>query len=87
MVVDEDDAKAGITGWVTLTNQSGATYENATLKLVAGDVQRVSGDYDRLRMAAKPQAEFRDAEDGFSEEAFFEYHLYTLGRPATIKQN
>lgn len=86
MVVDEDDAQAGITGWVTLTNQSGATYENATLKLVAGDVQRVDRDemYPRAQRVAMEAA----AKDmAFSEEAFFEYHLYTLGRPATIRQN
>jgi hypothetical protein len=27
------------------------------------------------------------AESGFSEEAFFEYHLYTLGRPADLLNN
>ena len=42
MVLDEDDSAADLTGWVTLINQSGATYEGARLQLVAGDVQRVS---------------------------------------------
>jgi hypothetical protein len=87
MVVDENDAQAGITGWVTLTNQSGATYENATLKLVAGDVQRVTGGRDDLRLARNVAMEAAAQDMAFSEEAFFEYHLYTLGRPATIKQN
>ena len=43
MVLNEDDDAASLTGWVTLTNQSGTTYEGAELQLVAGDVQRVSG--------------------------------------------
>ncbi len=85
LVLNEDDTESDLTGWVTLTNQSGASYENARLKLVAGDVQRVTGqihrrDLDALRMAeaAAPQ---------FTEEGFFEYHLYTLDRPTTLLQN
>jgi len=85
MVLNEDDSEAGITGWVTLTNQSGASYEGATLKLVAGDVQRV-GRNDMMRRAQVMEAAAADAA-GFAEEAFFEYHLYTLGRPTTIRQN
>ena len=85
MVLDEDDDEAGITGWVTLTNQSGATYENATLKLVAGDVQRVGAAQRPSAMQMRAMAEADAA--GFSEESFFEYHLYTLGRPTTIRQN
>ncbi|MGD8495917.1 MAG: hypothetical protein PVF05_06970 [Gemmatimonadales bacterium] len=85
MVLDEDDEHAGITGWVTLTNQSGATYEDATLKLVAGDVQRV-GRNEMMRRAQVMEAAAADA-TGFAEEAFFEYHLYTLGRPTTVRQN
>ncbi|MEE9207528.1 MAG: DUF4139 domain-containing protein, partial [Gemmatimonadota bacterium] len=88
MVVDDKDEHGDLTGWVTLTNQSGTSFKNAQLKLVAGDVQRVVGrarnrrDYDMLRAAAV-------AEDaaGFAEEGFFEYHLYTLGRPTTVLQN
>jgi len=85
MVLDEDDSEAGITGWVTLTNQSGAGYDDATLKLVAGDVQRV-GRNEMMRRAQVMEAAAADA-TGFAEEAFFEYHLYTLGRPTTIRQN
>lgn len=85
MVLNEDDSEAGITGWVTLTNQSGASYEDATLKLVAGDVQRVDRN-DMMRRAQVMEAAAADAV-GFAEEAFFEYHLYTLGRPTTIRHN
>lgn len=86
MVLDENDQEAGITGWVTLTNQSGATYENATLKLVAGDVQRVGNAVPRPNAMQMREMAAADAA-GFSEESFFEYHLYTLGRPTTIRQN
>jgi hypothetical protein len=86
-VVDAEDKKAGLSGWVTIDNHSGAGFQDATLKLVAGDVRRVSADrlmeYEAkasvMRMAAgAPQ---------FQEESFFEYHLYTLDRPTTVKDN
>jgi hypothetical protein len=86
-VVDADDKKAGLSGWVTIDNHSGAGFKDATLKLVAGDVRRVAPerlmDYEAkasvMRMsAAAPQ---------FQEESFFEYHLYTLDRPTTVKDN
>jgi len=86
MVVEEDDARADLAGWVTLTNNSGATFENAELKLVAGDVRRVGEMRDEVSLRA--EAEFaRAAADGFTEQAFFEYHLYTLGRPTTLRNN
>ena len=86
MVLDEDDRRAGITGWVTLTNQSGATYENAALKLVAGDVQRVSGRRPNA-MELRETALALDELVVTGEQPFFEYHMYTLGRPTTLRQN
>ena len=85
MVVGENDDVGDLTGWVTLTNNSGAEYRNALLKLVAGDVQRVGGR-DEMRLMAKMAVAEADAA-GFTEEGFFEYHLYTLGRPTNLKQN
>ena len=70
-------------------NQSGARYPDTTLKLIAGDVQRT----------AKPQRAYADKRGrtmagvameenlGFEEKEFFEYHLYTLGRPTTLPDN
>jgi hypothetical protein len=85
MVIDENDRLGDLTGWVTLTNQSGATYENAQLKLVAGDVQRVDERDEMMRMAVLAAAEPEGR--AFAEEAFFEYHLYTLNRPTTLRNN
>ena len=85
MVLNADDDEGSLTGWVTLTNNAGATYENAELKLVAGDVQRLQRQ-DMMKYAARAAVgEVRD--EAFAEEAFFEYHLYTLSRPATIRNN
>lgn len=79
--------RLGLGAWVTIVNQSGATFTDAKLKLVAGDVQRaqprrgVAAPAPALAMRAMP------VEEGFEQKAFFEYHLYTLGRPVTLAQN
>jgi hypothetical protein len=87
LVVNENDTLGDLTGWVTLNNTSGATYENAKLKLVAGDVQRASdGEYYPHRAYAKATAAPMGGA-GFHEEGFFEYHLYTLSAPTTVMQN
>ena len=86
------DANSGlldIGAWVTIINQSGATYPDAKLKLIAGDVHRAPQPEYRARgkmarMAGAPTAEMTL---GFEEKAFFEYHLYTLGRPTTLPDN
>jgi hypothetical protein len=73
--------------WVTLVNQSGASYDNAKLKLIAGDVQRAQPPrYASPAPAMAMRAQEAKA-DGFAEKAFFEYHLYTLGRPTSLAQN
>ena len=86
------DANSGfvdVGAWVSLLNQSGARYQDAKLKLIAGDVNRAQPPPQALRtkvimdMAAAAEA----APAGFEEKSFFEYHLYTLGRPATIPNN
>ena len=87
MVLNEDDDEAGLTGWVTLTNQSGTSFENARLQLVAGDVQRVQGNLAPAAVRRAMMADVAQEAAGFSEQGFFEYHLYTLGRPADIMNN
>lgn len=78
-------SRADLQGWVTLNNQSGATFTDATLKLLAGDVnveRRRPAREAMMDMAATPMSK---AAGGFQEESLFEYHLYTLDRPATIR--
>jgi hypothetical protein len=81
------DDRLDLNGWVTLTNQSGTTYPDARLQLVAGDVNRVQ---DEMRLAAKAGMMREDApasRPAMREESLFEYHLYTLQRPTTIRDN
>jgi hypothetical protein len=87
---DEKADKMSLEGWVTLVNESGATYNNATLKLVAGDVNIVQPPQPMpMEMMAYDTSTARPAAvpPQMVEEAFGEYHLYTLQRPATIRQN
>jgi hypothetical protein len=87
LVVDDTDTRSDLTGWVTIDNKSGATYANAALKLVAGDVNRARDGRreNRLMELAAKAASPREASRDFAEEGFFEYHLYTLDGRTTIK--
>lgn len=100
-IVTPGDMETGdridLQGWVTVDNRTGATYDNAKIKLIAGDVNRVVDPW-----AVIPQERnFRgsgvrqelwfgrmdvgDAVKQLEEKAFFEYHLYTLSAPSTVK--
>ncbi len=81
------DDKLDISGWVTLTNTSGATYSNAKLQLVAGDVNIVRPQVSRANAYMSAPAPAPQAKNQMAEESLFEYHLYTLGRPTTIAEN
>lgn len=82
------DDTLDLSGWVTLTNQSGVTYNEARLQLMAGDVNRVQEAFDlapkRMLMA---EAMAAPAPEEMQEEGVFEYHLYTLSRPTTLREN
>ncbi len=86
LTVGRDDRAADLDGWVTLANGSGTAFRNASLQLVAGDLNRVR------QLLGRQVAEARAADEaslkaGMAEEAFAEYHLYTLGRKTTINNN
>lgn len=83
--LNEHDDRIDLSGWVTLTNQSGTAYPNAKLQLVAGDVNRVLPSQPLARHA-KGMALMADAQE-MKEESLFEYHLYTLQRPTTLAEN
>lgn len=87
--LSKDEKSIELEGWVTLTNESGTQYTNAQLKLVAGDVNMVA-PMPMAKMArggAAMEMMAMDAAAPMQQEAFGEYHLYTLPRRTTIKQN
>ncbi|MBC7328774.1 hypothetical protein H5T88_00270 [bacterium] len=85
-VINQTDDRADFNGWVTVTNTSGTTYENAKLKLIAGDVRRITPS-PLYREEAPKMAGLSARGIGFTEKPLFEYHLYTLRYPTTLKEN
>ena len=86
-ILNPADTQLDLTGSVTIENRSGAGYRNAVLKLVAGDVQRVREEKTPDRAAPRMAAAAMEAAPQFKEESFFEYHLYTLDRGTTLRDN
>lgn len=84
LTVGRDDRSAGLNGWVTLTNNSGTAFKNARLQLVAGDVNRVRQQFNRMADMAVQAAAPAARESVMTQEAFSDYHLYTMGRKTTI---
>lgn len=84
LTLNEADNKADLTGWVTINNQSGIGFKNARVKLVAGDISRVSEHGPGKIM---PLMAVADGESPVKEESFSEYHIYTLDGPIQIKDN
>ena len=86
-VVNDDETALDLTGWVTLDNQSGAAYRGAALQLIAGDVRRVQPQQPRYRdQGMVYDAVAVQAASAPTEEAFFEYHLYTFPTPTDIAE-
>ncbi|HKW65609.1 MAG TPA: DUF4139 domain-containing protein [Candidatus Acidoferrum sp.] len=85
LTVARDEKNADLDGWVTVTNNSGTAFHNAHLQLVAGDLNRlpqaVNGRLDMAREMVASKA----AAPQFQQEAFSEYHLYTLGRKTSVE--
>jgi hypothetical protein len=74
-----------LAAWVSIINQSGAGFEQARLKLIAGDVNRAQPQrHDREVIHKMAMAEEAAA---FVEKSFFEYHMYTLERRADLPDN
>lgn len=86
LVLDESDGcEMDLQAWVSIVNQSGGTFNNARLKLIAGEVNRAPQARVVRTTAIRRNMSMAQVEDaGFQEQSFFEYHLYTLGRSADL---
>ena len=87
LALDPSEEKGGLQGWVTIDNQSGAAYTDARLKVVAGDVHRAPAPESPVPQTLGRTLAFKAAGAPMQEEGLFEYHLYTLQRPTTLKEN
>lgn len=86
--LNSDDSRLELSGWASIDNRSGATYEDAKLKLIAGDIHRAPQDRPIMfRGEAASAMEAALPKAGFDERSFFEYHLYDLPRKTTVANN
>ncbi|MFA5393074.1 MAG: DUF4139 domain-containing protein [Candidatus Ratteibacteria bacterium] len=85
--VAKDDKNISLNAWVTIDNNSGVGYENAGLKLIAGDVHRVTTQPTLRREVMVDEVKSMATGAQFEEKSFFEYHLYTLQRKTDLKNN
>ena len=86
LLLDKDEGAIDLDGWISLSNTSGATFQDALLKLIAGDLQRLqelgyAADALEAEKAAMPTAA------PVEQREFFEYHLYEIPRPVTVRDN
>jgi hypothetical protein len=84
VVLADDDKALDLDGWVTLDNRSGTSYRDAKLKLIAGDIHRAPTDGRVVEKEIMFEAAAAPASQ-VEERAFFEYHLYEVQRPVTVK--
>lgn len=86
VLLGSDEQSIDLDGWITMRNTSGTTYEDAHLKLIAGDLQRLPQAgfaAQDLLFAAEPELAAAPVE----QREFFEYHLYEVPRPVTVRNN
>jgi hypothetical protein len=87
VILDGDDARLDLTGWVTLTNGSGTTFRNAGLKLVAGDVNVVKDAIAGMMKSQRAEALSDAAAPQFRQTNLFEYKMYALQRRTDVRDN
>ena len=93
VISDKTDAKSStnlvdLVGWVTMQNHTGKTFENARIKLMAGDVNKIqtrNGRFEARAVAMKEMASDSEMQPVVREKSFDEFHLYTLERPTTLR--
>ncbi len=88
LVSPEKGDLVDLVGWITMKNESGKTFENAKIKLMAGDVNKIQppmamAAMGAFRMKAMNMA-LEDSEPAVTEKAFDEFHLYSIGRLTTL---
>ena len=88
LILDEKDENGSLSSWVSLENNSGAAFEQAKLKLIAGEINRARQERAYPPQAAKAygmaMADMA-AEENFQERGLMDYHLYELQRPVDLK--
>ncbi|MDD4224152.1 MAG: DUF4139 domain-containing protein [Candidatus Cloacimonetes bacterium] len=85
-----DEKNLALNSWVTITNQSGKAFDDVTLKLIAGDVNRVYDSYNQYKRDYYPEMAgmaMDAAAPSFEEKAFHDFHMYTLDQKVSFANN
>jgi hypothetical protein len=86
IVAPEKGDVVDVVGWVTIDNRTGKVFENARIKLMAGDVNKIQNPMEaRKAMRAMAMDAAVPMAPAVTEKAFDEYHLYTLQRATTLR--
>ena len=85
IIAPEKGDLVDIVGWVTIDNQTGQTFENARIKLMAGDVNKIQPGAAGVYAMKSAMNAAEMAGTPVTEKAFDEYHLYTLERSTTLR--
>lgn len=86
-LLNEKETRLDLSGWASINNQSGKTYQDAKLKLIAGNINRAAPPVRKGYEESDRMMTLAVAPAAFEEKAFFEYHMYTLPRAATLADN
>ncbi|WP_182417560.1 DUF4139 domain-containing protein [Bartonella sp. HY038] len=86
--LNKDENRISLKGWVTLQNNSGTSFKDAKLQLVAGEINRARG-YVRAEIRGGDDVQARSSpfKEEMAEESFLDYHLYSLPQPTTLNNN
>src|SRR6476660_1257349 len=87
LTVARDDKTADLDGWVTVVNGSGTSFRNARLQLVAGDLNRVRQGLAKMQELDAMRRDMPAAAPAMAQEAFSDYHLYTLARKTSVNNS
>ncbi len=87
LLLNADNSALDLNGWVTLTNTSGASYSDAQVKLVAGDVNRLPQPQAVMRSDMVMEAAAAPPSPQVEQRDFYEYQLYEINRPVTVGDN
>jgi hypothetical protein len=88
LVSPEKGDRVDLIGWVTMNNQSGKTFHDAKIKLMAGEVNKIQPPQARYRMLQSLAAgAMPESAPAVTEKAFDEFHLYSIARPTTLRDH
>jgi hypothetical protein len=89
-VFDEKAGEISLQGWITLKNESGTSYQNARVQLVAGDINMVNGEeqwWIRYNQYRQPTARRSGGTEATNRQQLADYYVYPINERTTLANN